>query len=84
MPENPRGPELSATHDHPIGSVELTSVLTFGVREAALAGVAVSPGVTAGQGGVFADTAALTWTAHITCSSITFVPTEESIMDRPE
>jgi hypothetical protein len=84
MPENPLGPDLSATYDNPLGGIELTSVLTFGVREAALAGVAVSPGATAGQGGVFADTAALTWTAHITCSSITFVPTEESIMDRPD
>lgn len=62
-------PELSATYENPLGAVELTSVVTFGVREAALAGVAVSPDAAAGRGDVFADTAGLTHTWHITCSS---------------
>jgi hypothetical protein len=70
---------MSAINDNPLGGVELTSVGTFGVREAALAGVAVPPGAT---GGVFADTSTLAWIAHPTCSGGTLTIFEESYMDR--
>jgi hypothetical protein len=71
--------------ESPLGGVELTSVVTFGVREAALAGVAVSPAATAGRGGVlFADTSTLVWTMHPTCSGGTLTFTYESYMDRLE
>ncbi len=79
MSESSLAPE-SAIHDNPIGAVELTAVVTFGVREAALAGVTVSPDATAGLGGVFADTTTLiTWTAHPTCSGVTLA--DPSTMD---
>jgi hypothetical protein len=68
MSESPLAPELTTAYDSPLGAVELTSSVTFGVREAVLAGVAVSPSAAAGQGGVFADVAGLVWTTHITCS----------------
>jgi hypothetical protein len=60
--------ELSDTSENPLGAVELISPMTFGVRAAALAGVALSPAAAAGRGDVFLDAAALTHTGHITCS----------------
>jgi hypothetical protein len=69
MSESPLTPELTAPYDSPLGAVELTSSATFGMREAVLAGVAVSPSAAAGRGGVFADASGLAaWPTHITCS----------------
>jgi hypothetical protein len=62
--------ELS-TFDNPLGDVALTAGMPFGMREAVLAGVVVSPGAAAREGGIFADSRLLTLTEHITCSSIT-------------
>jgi hypothetical protein len=56
--------------EHPLGSVELTSTGTFGVRAAALAGYAVSAGSAAGRPSFLEAQASWSWPDHISCSSV--------------
>ena len=57
--------------DDPLGAVELATAVKFGVRAAALAGIAVPVGAAAGRPSIFDAPAGMSFTWHITCSSIT-------------
>jgi len=58
-------------NEDPLGAVELASGVNFGVRAAALAGIAISTGAAAGRPSILDAAAGVSWTDHITCSSIT-------------
>jgi hypothetical protein len=57
--------------DDPLGAVELATAVKFGVRAAALAGIAVPVGAAAGRPSIFDAPAGMSFTWHITCSSHT-------------
>jgi hypothetical protein len=64
--------EDAAIDDDPIGSVMLTSNVTFGVRSAALAGIAVPADAAAGRPDPFHGLAGPNFTLPVTgCTSMT-------------